>query len=313
MLDLPGARMPPRHMEPWEDREPHEDRLGRLIGAEAFPGVLRLLAQGFVTLHAASPRISSLFASQQRWLLCHAALAYHFRAVFEGAPGLTRRRMGLLALEHGLASRNTATAFFDEALKYDVVRPSAICCDGRVGEVELSPAPLSVLIHWYDLHFRAFDVVDGKGRSGLFLAQPERLLAHLAPIVARGLLSSGEVRTPGPFYTIFTWADAGGNLMDRLIAGIEDQAASKGGRLLTDVNSISHLATSFGLSRAHTSRKLAAAEAIGGIGWSGRRGYSPMWISPDFYAEYARAQAQKLLILDSAFGEAVTTSPPSVS
>lgn len=231
--------------------------------------------------------------------MCHAGVAHHFRAVIEDTPGLTRRGLGLMAVELGLASRNTAYAFFDEALKYDVIRPSTR--ENAAGEVELSTGPLSMLIHWYDLHFKALDLLDGRNSSDLFLAQPEQVLARLAPAFASALLSTTQVRMPGPFYTIFTWADAGGNLMDRLVAGIADHTPDPSGRFVTDVISISQLAESFGLSRAHTSRKLAAAEALGGIGWCGRRGYSSMWISADFYREYARAQAQKLLILDKAF------------
>lgn len=280
-----------------------EDQLARLMRASAFPHVLRMLAEGFVTLYEASPRVSSLFASQQRWLLCHAALAHHFRAMFDGTTGLTRRGLGLMAVELGLASRNTAYAFFDEALKYGIIRPSMRGDGSRVGEVELSSEPTTALIHWYDLHFKALDLIDGAGRSDRFLAQPEHALAILAPRFAPALLSSTQVRIPGPFYTIFTWADAGGNLMDRLIAGIENHALPKDGCFPTDVMSISQLAESFALSRSHTSRKLAAAEALGGIGWSGRRGYSSMWISTDFYKEYARAQAQKLFLLDNAFAE----------
>ena len=45
-----------------------EERLDRLTRAEVFPQALRLLSGGFVSLYEAAPRVSSLFASQQRWL-----------------------------------------------------------------------------------------------------------------------------------------------------------------------------------------------------------------------------------------------------
>ncbi len=67
----------------------------------------------------------------------------------------------------------------------------------------------------------------------------------------------------------------------------------------------SQLAASLSLSRIHVRRKLGAAELIGGIGWSGRKGRSALWISQGFYEEYARMQARKLLILDDAFMETV--------
>ncbi|MDH7794010.1 MULTISPECIES: hypothetical protein [unclassified Beijerinckia] len=274
------------------------------IGAGAFRQATLFLAQSFIAIHQASPRIAALFATQQRWLLCHAGLAYHFRAVQAGQPGLTRRDMGQLALQHGIASRNTAYAFFDEALKYDVIRPAGGVDDGRTGHVVPAPAILSMLVHWYGVHFQTLDLMDGGARSAQFLSRSDSLLVTIEPLVAQALLSSPEVRMPGPLYTIFTWADVGGLLMDRLIAGIDWQTQADQDRILTDVSTISLLAQSFGLSRAHASRKLAAAESIGGLGWSGRRGRSCIWISPAFYEEYASAQKRKLLILDRAFSEA---------
>ena len=36
-------------------------------------------AQALLSIQEASPRIASVFATQQRWLMAHAALALHFR------------------------------------------------------------------------------------------------------------------------------------------------------------------------------------------------------------------------------------------
>lgn len=287
---------------------PPKSNADRLIEMKAFPRAISLLARSFIAAHEASPRTTALFAAQQRWLLCHAGLACHFQALQTGGPGLTRRGLGNLALQQGIASRNTAHAFLDEALKYDIVRPGAgVGCSDVVVP---APATLSILMQWYSVHFQALDLIDGGTRVARFLAQPENMLTFVEPLAARALLSSPEVRSPGPLYTIFTWADAGGLLMDRLIAAIDLEASPGWDRLVTDVNTISYLAQSFGLSRAHTSRKLSAAESIGGIGWSGRRGHSQIWISRGFYEEYARAHARKLLILDDAFAEAAATLSP---
>ncbi|MDQ6434966.1 hypothetical protein RB623_12990 [Mesorhizobium sp. LHD-90] len=304
VADFPASPLP---LSP-SAMTPPEDSIGALLGTEAIPNAIRLLARSLVALHDLSPRTSALFATQQRWLLCHATLAHHFLAAHAGEPGLTRRVFGHLALRHGIASRNTAHAFFDEALKYEVIQPAGEAGRGRRDEVAPSPAALSLLSHWYVVHFQAFDLIDGGNRTALFLSHPESMLARVQPIVAHALLSSPEIRVPGPLYTIFTWADAGGLLMDRLVAGIDLDAGSTGDRFLTDVSAISHLAQSFGLSRAHASRKLSAAESIGGIGWTGRRGRSPIWISRGFYEEYARAHARKLVILDAALAEAATIS-----
>ncbi len=276
-----------------------------------FSQAVLLLARSFVAVHEASPRTAALFATQQRWLLCHAALGNYFRTIRESGAGLTRRGLGNLALQYAIASRNTAYAFFDEALQYDVVRP-IVAANGLPSE-QVAPAPfiLEMLAHWYSVHFQALDLIGGGGRTARFHAEPESLLALVQPIAAHALLTSPAIRSPGPLYTIFTWADAGGLLMDRLIAGIEPEMLAGQDKLLTDVSSISYLAQSFGLSRAHTSRKLAAAESIGGVGWSGRRGRSRLWISRGFYEEYAHAHARKLLILDDAFTNALSALVPT--
>ncbi|CAM5350043.1 hypothetical protein MAUB1S_06047 [Mycolicibacterium aubagnense] len=271
----------------------------RLIASEGFAAAVAMMSAEFVAIHEIAPRAAALFATQQRWLLCQAALAEHFRGVADGQPCLSRRRMAHLALQHGIASRNTAHAFFDEALKYGVIRPSQ---EAFVPSDET----LHILTRWYSLHFRALDMLDGKTRNAAFLMAPDDWLVGLAPVAGRTMLSNPGVRTPGPLYTIFTWADAGGLLMDRLVAGIDRTVARVDGRLLTDLSSISYMARSFGLSRAHASRKIAEAESIDGIGWSGRRGHSRIWISHAFYKEYARAQAYKLLALDKAFIAAAT-------
>ena len=270
-----------------------------LMAKPAFAETVGLLARGFVAMHAAAPRPSALFATQQRWLLCQAALARHFRMA---GAGVTRRDVGHLALRHGIASRNTAYAFFDEIVHYGIVLPAA--GDGRAEEMVPSPVALTMLAEWYAIHLAALDRIDAGTRSERFRAAPERLLPFLAPPLSDGLLASPDVRLPGPLYRIFAWTDAGGLLMDRLVAGIDRTIAMAGGGFLTDVVAMSDLARAFGLSRAHVSRKFSEAEAIGGIGWSGRRGYSRLWLSQDFYTEYAMAQARKLVIFRAAFAVA---------
>jgi hypothetical protein len=286
------------------------DRADGLFEPVAFSRAVLLLARSFVAVHEASPRTAALFATQQRWLLCHAALGDYFRTIRESGTGLTRRGLGNLALQYAIASRNTAYAFFDEALQYDVVRPIVASSGPQSEQVAPAPLTLQMLAHWYSVHFQALDLIGGGGRAARFHTEQENLLALVQPIAAHALLTSPAIRSPGPLYTIFTWADAGGLLMDRLIAGIEPEVLARQGRLLTDVSSISYLAQSFGLSRAHTSRKLAAAESIGGIGWSGRRGHSQLWISRGFYEEYAHAHARKLLILDEAFTNVLSALEP---
>jgi len=268
-----------------------------LMTAATFPRAVEFLAQSFVTGYESAPRASALFATQQRWLLSLAALSRHYGG--DGA-GMSRRSIAQSALKYLIASRNTAYAFFDEIVKYGIVLPMPGSELSKEVAVLPSPGSLAILVQWCDMHLAALDRVDAGTRSDRFRAAPERLLPLLMPPLSEGLLANPHVRMPGPLYRIFAWTDAGGLLMDRLVAGIDRQVPWPGG-YLTDVVTIAQLARAFSLSRAHTSRKFAEAEAIGGIGWSGRRGYSPLWISHGFFSEYAMMQARKLLIFQAAF------------
>lgn len=274
-----------------------------LARSGALPRVAQYLARSFVGIHELRPRPAALFATQQRWLLCHAALAHYFRAAREGRPSISRQEFWKLAVTHGIASRNTAIAFFEEVVKYAMAAKTA-----ARDEVEPTPEILTLVGQWYALHLQAFDLIDAGDRAARFTAAPMAILPLAQPIVADHLLSDPLVRVPGPHYAIFTWADAGGLIMDRLVAGADLDAPLDGGRYATDVIAITHLAESVHLSRAHTSGKLAAAEAIGGLGWTEKRGRSPLWISQAFVDEYARAQALKLVILDHALTQALAGS-----
>ena len=287
-----GRRLPPSEID-------------RLLQTGAFAAALRLLAGSFITLYEGSPDMTALFATRQSRLLCHALLALYFQKRKTGTdePALTREDFGQLALRHGLASHDVAYAFFKEALKRGLTRPAHQAGEKPADGVVPSPSTLAMLAQWYDVHFQALDLIDEGFRASRFIERSETMLAHIHPRVAQALLSNPEVRCPGPLSIIFNWFDAGGLLMDRLIAGIDWEKPTEQGRHLTDVKTASQLAASLSLSRIHVRRKLGAAELIGGIGWSGRKGRSALWISQGFYEEYARMQARKLLILDDAFIE----------
>lgn len=149
---------------------PEASGIERLMAEEAFGDAIRLLAQSFIASHVAAPRPSALFASQQRWLLSQAALALHFRAAETGGPGVSRRAIGHLAVQHNIASRNTAYAFFDEILKYGLVVPAP--GGSRAGEVVPAPEALPVLGGWYEVHLAALDCIDGGIGAAASAAHP---------------------------------------------------------------------------------------------------------------------------------------------
>jgi hypothetical protein len=269
---------------------------------------VRRQAEALLLTHQASPRTASPFATQQRWLMAQAALAQYFRnEAAEAGTGLLAERFLDLVVRHDLASRNTAAAFVKEMLKYGIVRYVAGSEGRRHRTVEPSPMTLAVLQHWHMVHFATLDGLDGGTRTATLRARPAAMRS-MQPLIADGLLASSEVRKPDRTFSLFTWVKDGGIVMDRLIVGCQGGAEGLA-RIPTDVTSISGLAQGLNLSRSQLSRKFAAAEAMGSLGWSGPRGKSPLWVSAGFRHEYHAAQAVKLAIIDAAFSTCIMREP----
>jgi hypothetical protein len=130
------------------------------------------------------------------------------------------------------------------------------------------------------------------------------LIERIHPRIARGLLESAAVREPAPTFSLFTWLNEGGVVMDWLYAGLADFTPDAK-RVSTAVAAFADFSDRIRLSRSHLARKLRAAEDLGSLGWSGERGGSPMWVSMSFVREYHAQQAAKLAIIDGAFWRVV--------
>lgn len=267
-------------------------------------------AWSLLLINEADPRMGSLFATQQRWLMSQAALAQYFRNVTaadaDAGAGLLAARVIDLVEHHKVASRNTAATFVRELLKYGIVRHVAGSEGLRHRPIEPAPPTREALLQWHLLHLATLDGLDGGSRSAALLAEPETV-CRMQPLIADGLLGSNMVREPEPTVALFTWVNEGGVIMDRLIVGCEE-GASNLDRITTDVTSISTFAQRLRLSRTQLGRKLAEAEIMGSLGWVGARGKSRLWVSRGFRREYHKAQAIKLAIIDAAC-EACMTSP----
>jgi hypothetical protein len=279
----------------------------QILAHPALGACIRQQAHALVMTHQASPRAASPFATQQRWLMSQAALAEYFRneAGQAGTGVLAERFIDLIA-RHDLASRNTAAAFIKEMLKYGLVRHVAASEGRRYRPVEPSPMTLAALLHWHAVHLATLDGLDGGARSARLRAQPA-MLGAIQPVIADGLLASRAVREPDGTFSLFTWINDGGIVMDRLIAGCQVDTAGLA-KISTDVRSVSALTQRLNLSRAQLGRKFAVAEAMGSLGWSGARGKSALWVSAGFWREYHAAQAVKLAVIDAAFEACCTQS-----
>ena len=269
-----------------------------IAGHPALHRVVRSQAKALLAAYKSSPRLSSVFATQQRWLMAHVGLALYFR---QGA--LTTARFLQLVEQHAVASRNTADAFIKEMLQYNYVEPLPDNTDRRSNPLRPTAQTLQTLAAWAMVHLTTLDGLDGGSRLEAFASRPDAL-ARLEPPIADGLLTSGPVRVPEKTFSLFTWLNNGGVVMEWLISGVEPGLADQD-RIPTGVVSVGEFANLLKLSRTHLGRKLREAEDLGSVGWLGQRGHSVMWVSRDFYREYMDAQAVKLAIIDQAFEESL--------
>jgi hypothetical protein len=271
-----------------------------IAGHADFHGAIRRQAQSMLQLYEANRRLSSVFATQQRWLMAHVGFALHFRRdKLDQRSGLHAARFFEVIGKHQVASRNTADAFLKEMQKYKFVRCLPEGRDKRRRPLEPTEASLEALFGWLLAHLATLDGLDGGERLQRFMAATDTIAA-IQPRIADALLSTHAVRQPERTFSLFTWLNNGGIVMDWLISGMQD-ADADAERITTGVASIAEMAEWLKLSRTHLARKLAEAEALGSIGWQGRRGNSVMWVSKGFREEYTMAQAVKLAIIDEAF------------
>lgn len=271
-----------------------------MTGNPALHRCVRAQALALLEAFRADPRRSSVFATQQRWLMAHLGLALHFRR----DPGdyrkqLTASRFLDVIGQHSVASRNTADAFIREMLHYNFIEYLENREDKRIRPLQPTAATLDAVTGWLLAHLQTLDHLDGASRLANFLQRPDAL-ARVQPLVADGLLSSSPVREPKQTFSLFTWLNNGGVVMDWLISGVDPDHAGLD-RIPTGVVSIGDFANWLKLSRTHLARKMRDAENLGSVGWMGQRGHSVMWISNSFYQEYMSAQAVKLAIIDAAF------------
>ncbi|MBN9220459.1 MAG: hypothetical protein J0I79_21130 [Mesorhizobium sp.] len=284
--------------------------LEEIAGHPALHRSIRVQAQAMNRTYEINPRLASVFATQQRWLMAHIGLALHFRREPDDyRKQLTAARFLDVIRQHDVASRNTADAFIKEMLHYGFIEYLPATQDARIRPMQPAVFALEPVTLWLMAHLHTLDSLDGASRLAMFLSRPDAL-AMVQPLIADGLLSSNPVREPKKTFSLFTWLNNGGVVMDWLISGVDPDHANLN-RIPTDIVSIGDFATWLKLSRTHLARKLRAAEELGSVGWLGQRGNSVMWVSPDFYQEYISAQVVKLAIMDAAFSEAFGSTAPN--
>jgi hypothetical protein len=260
---------------------------------------IRLQSSALVGMFEHDARLSAVFATQQRWLMSHVGLALYFRGVTSGYRTGLFITTFLEAVERAkIASRNTADAYIKEMIKYKYVEILPSPDDRRVRPLVPSQRVLMAITGWLRIHLASLDSLVGGNRLGVF-DRDQSVIALIQPLVADALVTAHAVRNPEKTFSLFTWLDNGGLVMDWVIKNMEN-APMSAERVMVGTVSTVEMAHRLNLSRTHLARKLREAEIMGSIGWEGRRGHSVMWVSRGFREEYAGAQAIKLSIVDQA-------------
>lgn len=263
-------------------------------------GLIREQCRTMLAAYDSNPRLGAIFATQQRWLLAHAALAVFYDRGPDG-PGIGLTRFLEVVRRYSIASANTADAFLKGALHYGIVEPLAVGSDRRARPMQPSQEAQQAIWGWALAHLHTLDRLDGGARTVRFLAV-ENAIGRLEPAIAYRLLASPAIRQPQKTFSLFTWLNNGGVIMDWLITGMSDPEPGCT-RIATQVTDVDDLAGWLRLSRTHLVRKLREAEAMGSLGWAGTRSHSAMWVSRAFLDEILLAQANKLAVIDAAFDE----------
>ncbi|MBZ5762185.1 MULTISPECIES: hypothetical protein [Rhizobium] len=255
-------------------------------------------ADELIAIYRENPRIASIFAAQQRWLLAHAGFALHYGYPDEPGSGLYAARYVDLVLKHQISSRNTAVAFLQEMLAYRFLAAVPDRADRRTRLLEPTPTAVDYLGRWLQTHLFILDSLDGGSRIEQMLANPDAI-AVMQPMIARQIINSDAVRNPGPSFALFNWVNSGGVVMDYLISRIQTMEGDTD-KILIGPISMRDIHQQFMISNAHLKRLLKQAAGMGSVGWAGAPGKSSFWLSRSFVAEYWNYQAEKFAVIDAA-------------
>ncbi|WP_141683710.1 hypothetical protein [Rhizobium sp. AC27/96] len=264
---------------------------------EHFLSAILQNAHELMAIYSENPRIASIMAAQQRWLLAHAGFSLSLGYPDEPIPGLYSSRFIDFAVKHGLASRNTAAAFLKEMQAYKFIQPVPRSSDRRITLFEPSALTREYMARWLHTHLIVLDTLDGGERMAKVAIDPD-VIWRMHPIIAKRIMDSDILRNPGVTFSLFNWATSGGAVMDYLISRISsiDFGADK---VLIGPLSMKVMQSQFMISRTHLKRLFKRAAEFGSVGWVGAPGKSGFWLSHTFVSEYWNYQAEKYAMIDA--------------
>jgi hypothetical protein len=285
---------------------PH--KVEEFLDSDAFFALVLECAREMLAIYRESPRIASIFAAQQRWLMAQSGFALYFGYPDDPKRGLYSGRFIAFAIEKKIASRNTAAAFMQEMLAYRFLRAIESPSDRRTRLLEPTETALDHFYKWLAAHLLILDNLDGGNRLDQAMADPTAF-GRMQPLIAKGIIDSNAVRDPGATYNLFNWANSGGLVMDFLMTRIGSGDISMD-RVPIGKLSLKEIRDQFMISNTHLKRLLTQASETGDIGWSEPSFKGEAWLSRRFVKEYWGYQAAKFTVIDAAaesvLGRAVT-------
>lgn len=277
-------------------RMPH--RVEEFLDSDTFFALVLECAREMLAIYRESPRIASIFAAQQRWLMAQSGFALYFGYPDEPGRGLYSGRFLAFAMEKKIASRNTAAAFMQEMLAYRFLRVIDSPSDRRTRLLEPTETAIEQFHKWLATHLMILDNLDGGHRLDQAMKDP-MAFGRLQPYIAKGIIDSDAVRNPGATYNLFNWANSGGLVMDFLMTRISPPDASME-QIPIGKLSLKEIRDQFMISNTHLKRLLSQAAEMGSIGWSEPSFKGEAWLSRKFVREYWGYQAAKFNVIDIA-------------
>ncbi|WP_434729598.1 hypothetical protein [Rhizobium binae] len=282
-----------------------------LTADDRFFAAILHCADQMLAIYRESPRIASIFAAQQRWLMAHAGFALHYGHPDYEKSGLYSGRFVDFAVKNDIASRNTAAAFMQEMLAYRFLRP-APGANKRTRYLEPTEIAEQHFTRWLVTHMMILDHLDGGERAEKIAAAPAAMMAAIQPRIAKAIIGSQAVRSPGPTFNLFNWANSGGLVMDYLISRLPGFPPTAE-RVAIGPLSLRELRERFIISNTHLKRLLTQAATMESVGWTEPSRKGDFWLSRRFILEYWNYQASKFAIVDAAaeavLGPAVLDEP----
>ncbi|APO75475.1 hypothetical protein AM571_CH02669 [Rhizobium etli 8C-3] len=270
----------------------------KLAADDRFFEAVLLCANEMLAIYRESPRIASIFAAQQRWLMAHAGFALHYGYPDGITKGLYSGRFVEFVVTNKIASRNTAATFMQEMLAYRFLRPASSQSDRRARLLEPTETAEQHFLKWLLAHLFILDGPDGGKRLERASADLSTI-GKIQPLIAKAIIETDAVRDPGRTFNLFNWANSGGLVMDYLMSRLPGFDRSKERMALGPV-SLGEIRAQFMISNTHLKRLLSQAAAIGSIGWEEPPRKGDLWLSRGFILEYWNYQAAKFAIIDAA-------------